>query len=277
MAAEETTFFVDGRRGGRIDPRDRGFQYGDGLFETIKVGDGRLEFWGRHMARLRAGCARLGIPEPDAAVLEREAAALSAGQDRAILKIIVTRGPGGRGYHVPDAVSPTRVVSRHPWPDYPDSNWDEGVRIRLCETRLSDQPALAGLKHLNRLDQVMARREWDDPGIAEGLMRDRDGDAIEGTMTNLFVVRGGVLRTPDLSRCGVAGIMRAVVLDMAGLLSIRAELGRVRLDDVTGADEVFLTNSSIGLWPVRAFEGARFAIGPVTRRIMDGLRALKKD
>ena len=187
---------------------DRGLAYGDGLFETIGVSASRPELWDRHMARLETGCARLKFPPPDLESLAREAeklcngARLCDGQERGILKIILTRGGGGRGYRLPDPPAPSRILSFHPRPDYPDSYAREGVAVRLCDLRLSAQPALAGLKHLNRLENVLARAEWTEEGIFEGLLRDEDGHIIEGVMSNVFVVRQGALATPGLSRCG---------------------------------------------------------------------------
>lgn len=276
MTAAATTCLVNGRPGDCVAAGDRGFQYGDGLFETIKVAGGEPEFWDRHLARLREGCARLAIPAPDGELLAADAARLCPGHDRAVLKIIVTRGAGGRGYRAPDDPEPVRVAALHPWPDYPQSHWRTGVRVRLCETRLADQPALAGIKHLNRLEQIVARCEWDDPDIVEGLMRDRDGLVIEGTMSNLFVVKDGTLSTPALARCGVAGVMRAVVLALAEGLAIPVEVARVSVGQVAAADELFLTNSVIGVWPVRALEGVVYAPGPVTGRLAQALARTPK-
>ncbi|MEE9140866.1 MAG: aminodeoxychorismate lyase [Alphaproteobacteria bacterium] len=267
---------INGRPGDSVAVQDRGFQYGDGVFETIKVTDGSREFWGRHMARLGTGCARLGLPPPDERALEREAAELSKGVARGVLKIIVTRGTGGRGYRPPELPEPTRVVSLHPWPDYPDEYWQKGVRVRLCEAWLSDQPLLAGIKHLNRLEQIVARQEWDDPDVAEGLMRDAQGFVVEGTMTNLFLVKGRILRTPEIDRCGVAGVMRAVILDLADRLSIPAVVGRVSVAEAAAADSLFLTNSVIGIWPVRAFEETTYAPSALTRRLVRALEQAAK-
>jgi 4-amino-4-deoxychorismate lyase len=269
---------VNGRPGDWVAAQDRGFQYGDGLFETIRVVDGRPEFWRRHMVRLRDGCARLGFAAPPERALARDAARLAGDVDLAVLKIIVTRGAGGRGYRPPEMPEPTRVVSIHPFPDHPHECWAKGVRVRLCEAGLGDQPLLAGLKHLNRLEQIIARREWDDPEIAEGLMRDAQGYVIEGTMTNVFLVKGRTLLTPELTRSGVAGVMRAVVLDLAERLSIPAVVGPVSPAEVAGADALFLTNSVIGIWPVRAFEDTTYAPNALTRKLMRELdRAAKSD
>lgn len=272
----ETPCLVNGAPETRIPVADRGLQYGDGLFETIAVNGGVPEFWERHMARLGAGCVRLSLPAPDADLLKAEALRLCAETARGVLKIIVTRGSGGRGYRLPDEIHPTRIVSLHPAPDYPADIQRRGVQMRLCDTRLAIQPRLAGLKHLNRLEQILARAEWSDSAIQEGLMLAADSAAIEGTMTNLFVVSGDMLRTPDLSRCGVAGILRAVVIDLAREAGIGCRVERFGLVDVLAGDEVFLTNSVVGIWPVGRLGDREFEIGPVTRRLMAALACMPK-
>lgn len=268
--------FGGGGKDAAFGPLDRGLHYGDGLFETIKVEDGSPEFWDRHLARLAEGCERLGIAAPEGDTLRREARRLCAGDRRSVLKIIVTRGAGGRGYRPPERPVPTRILSRHPWPDHAPAAWREGVVVRVCTTRLATQPLLAGIKHLNRLEQVMARREWDDPVIGEGLMLDTDGFVVDGTMSNLFIVAGGRLATPDLSLSGVAGVMRAVVLEAAAKLKVPAEVTRLTLDRVRAADEAFLTNSLIRIWPVRELDGKRYRLGGLVRRLAKEVEAVSK-
>ncbi len=242
---------IDGRQSDQINIEDRGLLYGDGLFETLAVRAGVPQLWDRHMQRLGLGCLRLGITPPDLTNLRKEAHAVCQGAERAVLKIIVTRGSGARGYRCRDSEKTTRIIALQPWPDYPDNFKQQGVAVRLCATRLGSNPVLAGLKHLNRLEQVMARNEWDDPTIPEGLMLDSAGTVIEGTMSNIFVVRGGVLQTPDLSQCGVAGIMRGLILEMAAEMGLTTEITQPGLKDIMAAQEIFLCNSLIGLWPVR--------------------------
>ncbi len=277
-ASEPTPpLFVNGEVRDTLPVSDRGLAYGDGLFETITVRGGEPEFWSRHMARLREGCARLRLGEPDLVELNRETELLINGQrttqnvDQGIVKIIITRGSGGRGYRAPQELTPTRITTFHLWPEIPDSHALEGVKARRCDLRLGQQPALAGIKHLNRLENVLARAEWEDPDIAEGLLCDQDGNAIEGTMSNLFVECKGTLLTPDLSRCGVAGIIRAVVMEEAHSQGIALEEINICYEDVTTADAIFLTNSVIGIWPIRELDGKEFAISPTTRTLMDRL------
>jgi 4-amino-4-deoxychorismate lyase len=256
-----------------VDASDRGLLYGDGLFETIAVRNGRVFCWSRHMARLLAGCERLGIPAVDTVELAHEADELLAGTGHGVLKIIVTRGSGGRGYRVPETVVPRRILQLHPWPDFPPAAPETGVAVRLCKTRLCHNPLLAGIKHLNRLEQVLARREWDDHRIGEGLLLDVDGRLVEGTMSNLFLVRGESLLTPDLRRCGVAGIMRSVILEQAEQQLLTAEIRALDTADLLAADEVFLCNSLIGIWPVISIDGRPYRKGAITIRMQQLIQA----
>jgi 4-amino-4-deoxychorismate lyase len=258
-----------------VDASDRGLLYGDGLFETMAVCNGRVPRWSRHMTRLLAGCERLGMPAVDTVQLAGEADELLAGTGRGVLKVIVTRGSGGRGYRVPGTVAPRRILQLHPWPDFPPAAGEAGVAVRVCTTRLCHNPQLAGIKHLNRLEQVLARREWDDPLIDEGLLLDADGWLVEGTMSNLFLVRGRSLLTPDLGRCGVAGIMRSVILEQAERQSLPAEIRALDSADLLGADEVFLCNSLIGIWPVICIDGRPYPKGAITTRMQQLIQAGK--
>jgi len=269
---------IDGRpaAGGGLDPADRGLAYGDGVFRTVAIADGAPELWDRHMAALGADCARLAIPAPDPAVLAREASGLIAAMASGVLKIIVTRGAGGRGYRPPAAPVPTRILALHPAPDHPLEWASRGVAVRLCETRLSHQPALAGVKHLNRLDQVLARAEWSDPDIAEGLMRARDGAVVCGTMTNLFLVRGARLLAPEIAGEGVAGVARGLVLDHARDSGIVVETGRFTVEDLRAADGAFLTNAVIGLWPVGSVDGHVLGRPWLTARIDQAIHRARR-
>lgn len=270
-----TDFLVNGEPDDSVAAGDRGLAYGDGLFETVAIHAGRPLLWQEHLERLFEGCRRLAIPAPAAELLAAEAAQLAAGGD-GVLKIIVTRGSGGRGYRAPERPVPTRILAMHPRPEYPSAFRREGVTVRLCELRLGGQPRLAGLKHLNRLEQVLARAEWDDPAIAEGIVLDEAGRLVEGIATNLFWVTGGELRTPALGRCGVAGVMRRRVLALAAQWGVAARVGEWRVDELWKADEIFLTNSLIGLWPVSRLTTGVWAPrppGPLTLRLLAGLAA----
>jgi 4-amino-4-deoxychorismate lyase len=264
-----TATLVNGEPAEVIPVTDRGLLYGDGVFETIAIRDGRPGHWPRHMHRLHAGCARLGMQPFASALLAAEAESIIDETDHGVLKLIVTRGSGGRGYRVPESADCTRIMQLHPWPDYPAACSQQGVRARLCETRLGRNPSLAGIKHLNRLEQVLARQEWDDADIREGLLLDTAGNLVEGTMSNVFIVSGGVLMTPDLSQCGVAGIMRTLVLELAEQRGLDPQIVRIGQEALVQADEVFLTNSLIGIWPVIALGETTWRRGGVTMQLQE--------
>jgi len=263
---------VNGRADDCLSTQDRGLLYGDGLFETMAVHDGLPVHWTRHLARLRDGCARLGIPQPDAGVLESEVASLCRDAEHAVLKLVVTRGCGGRGYRPDPAAVPTRILQLHPYPSWPDEYAQDGVHVRICRMQLGWNPQLAGIKHLNRLEQVLARAEWDDNVIGEGLVQDARGYLIEGTMSNVFLARDGVLLTPDLTRCGVDGIMRALILELAAQAGIATGVRDIAMDELDSADEILLCNSLIGIWPVKRIADRRYTAGKITRLLQTVLR-----
>lgn len=267
---------INGELREAIAAADRGFQYGDGLFETIEVNNGQPVFMDRHLDRLQRGCRRLLIPCPDRDLLASEAQSLVAGSALAVLKIIVTRGSGGRGYRQPDTIRPTRVVSLHPFPNYPEAFNQQGIRAIFCSTRLGLNPTLAGIKHLNRLEQVMARAEWNDVSIQEGLMLDQNDRVIEGTMTNLFYVRNNRLYTAPVTEAGIAGIMREVVIELAERNELEVVEHFFTAYDLLAAEEIFVSNSIIGLWPVRQLADHSFMRGPVTDKISQWLARYKR-
>ncbi|SEP71341.1 4-amino-4-deoxychorismate lyase [Ectothiorhodospira magna] len=233
---------------------DRGLQYGDGLFETLRIQGGRVCHWPLHLERLQEGCQRLGIVMPQRALLEAEASQVAAHYPDGVLKLVVTRGSGPRGYRPPDTPSPTRILIGRQTPASRLCWSRTGVQVRICQMRLSTNPVLAGIKHLNRLEQVLARSEWAEDD-QEGLMLDGDNHVVEGTMTNLFLLQGGRLFTPLLDRCGIAGITRRRIMALAQRRGMACIQSRITLDDLYRADGLFLCNTLIGIWPVRLLEG----------------------
>jgi 4-amino-4-deoxychorismate lyase len=262
---------VNGSPSDQIPISDRGLHYGDGLFETIAVIDANPLAWQRHMARLERGEEVLGFPQTDRELLLAEASELCRETQRGVLKIILTRGSGGRGYRPPEQSQPRRILSLHDWPDYPDHWYTQGISVRLCETRWSRNSHLAGLKHLNRLDQVLARQEWRTPEIAEGLMLDEAGAAISATQSNLFALIDGVLLTPDLSHSGIAGIMREMVIEAAGQLGIAVSVTSIDLSELKQAESIFLTNSIMRICPVRELDGQGFRVDAGVTKLQQDL------
>jgi 4-amino-4-deoxychorismate lyase len=259
---------VNGVESSAISVDDRGLQYGDGLFETMAAANGRVRHFERHMERLAEGCRRLGIPAPSAELIEEECDRALAGMGTGSIKLMVTRGPGPRSYRPPQEPAVTRiVVSSGP---KPRNDPETGIVVRRCETPLGLNPRLAGLKHLNRLEQVMACSEWNDPSIAEGLMSSIDGRLICATAANVFIVHGGCLITPDIRDCGVAGVMRGLVLEAARELAIPHDVADFPASRLADAEEVFLTNAITGVRPVGEVLGLRryVATGAVTNALL---------
>lgn len=253
---------------------DRGLAYGDGCFETLRLTPGAAPLWSRHRARLLEGAGRLGIPfsadEADAALT----AALSQAQDAeaGVLKLILTRGSGGRGYAWPEPAAPRLIASLHPRPTRPQRDYTDGIQAGLCAQRLALQPAFAGLKHLNRLEQVMARREVQQAGWQEGLMCDAGGCPVEFTSMNLFAVVAGELWTPAVTDCGVAGVARGLILEeLAPQLGLRVQVATRPLSQLDAATEVFACNSVAGILPVRKLAQWVWPVGEITRVIQGRL------
>lgn len=276
---------VNGESREHVEIADRGFQYGDGLFETIAVDNGQAVFLGRHLDRLKAGCRRLYIPFPDIELLVYETSTLCQHSSKAVLKLILTRGSGGRGYRQPDVIQPTRVLSLHPFPSFPISILgkfasayeEQGIAARFCSTRLGLNPALAGIKHLNRLEQVLARAEWSDPVIQEGIMLDMNDHVIEGTMSNLFYVKNDMLFTASLALAGVAGVMRSIIMALSARHNLPVVEHAFSKDELLSADEIFVCNSIIGIWPINKIANTRFPVGSKTRQIQVWLDQFKHE
>lgn len=257
--------FAGDRRVDAVPPGDRGLAYGDGLFETMRVHRGGVPWFDRHWARLRAGAARLRLALPGRALVEAATADLLAGRDDGVLKLLVTRGAGSRGYAPPTEVEPVWMLSSHP---APSPARDDGLRLRWCETRLAIQRSLAGLKHCNRLEQVLARSEWMGDDWDDGLVRDTDGHVVSAISANLFVMRGERWRTPRVDRSGVAGICRAWLLQ-----ATTAEEALLSVDDVERADAVVLCNAVRGILPVARLGDHAWAPHPAVRELRRRLAA----
>ncbi len=248
-----TATLINGRHTDSIAVADRGFAYGDGVFETIAVRDNVPRSWSGHYARLVRGCNVLNISPPSEASLLRDIGQLPD-YDKGVIKIIVTRGPGARGYTPSNDATPTRVVQLTPWPAHLDGAVQRGAHVMICQTRVAESAQLVGIKHLSRLAQVLAAQEVHQAACDEGLMQDDDGHVVTGTRTNLFIIKDSKLCTPPLARAGVHGVMRAALMQAIKAKKATIALNLVQreltLDDVFDAEEIFLTNSLVGVWPV---------------------------
>jgi len=252
-----------------IASSDRGLNYGDGLFETMLYRGGSVRYLDAHLRRLREACQRLGIVGLDETRLREDIHRVCGGASEGVVKIVITREGVGRGYRPTSDLCGTRIVSLH---SLPPAARRTTVNLRWCEIRLGRNAVLAGIKHLNRLEQVLAQREWnpaakDGETIDEGLLLDSEGELICATMSNVFIVRDGAIATPDLRFCGVRGVMRGEVLRIAGELGIATSETALWPRDVETATEVFITNVVRGVRGAAALGSHRWPVGPITQSI----------
>ncbi|MGB8326036.1 MAG: aminodeoxychorismate lyase [Steroidobacteraceae bacterium] len=261
---------VNGEPAASVSAVDRGLHYGDGVFETITCVRGRPRFLDRHQARLVEGCRRLALSTPPLEQLMTEIHAAAAPVDYALIKLIVTRGEAAaRGYAPSGTERATRVLLRYPWAMDAPGLARHGVSVRIGQLRFGENPQLAGIKHLNRLEQVLARSEWRDATIFESLHFSTSDSLVSGTMSNVFIVHGRRLLTPDVGRCGVAGIMRGVVIDEARRAGLAVEVAQLSAGEVRLAEEMFLTNVRIGIVPVSRLGERHLAVGTTTKALQE--------
>lgn len=277
-----------------ITIQDRGFQYGDGLFETIACRDNVLEFWAAHMKRLRQGAERLQLACPEETLWLQDIRMLvehyhsdtdnakTTSNNGFVVKLVLTRGNSERGYRPVEKTEGTRVVqimaglpSR-----YFHCPTSSPAKLCCCRQTVSINPSLAGIKHLNRLENVLARNEWKD-NYTEGLMCDAHGHVIEGTMSNIFGFRQGTLFTPALTSSGVNGILRQHIMQLVEHFSIPLTIAELSIDDIFSMDELFICNSLLEILPVISlrYEDINWQAkdNPVAEKLNRGLQELKKN
>jgi 4-amino-4-deoxychorismate lyase len=278
MTAAVTTaqpvILVDGKLSASVPADDRGFLYGDGVFRTLRMVAGKPRWWLEQIAKLSEDASRIGLAAPDPAVwcadLEHIPTQLSDG----VLKLILTRGSGPRGYlpHIAQAVR--RLMVYEATPATPNSGQRiSDLCVRICSLRLGWQPRLAGIKHLNRLENVLARSEWSASDIHEGLLLDHAERVISGVMSNLFIWHRNRLLTPRLNQCGVAGVTRGRVMRLASEQGFDVEETDLNVHAVFEADEVMLTNSVMGLRRVARLEAKNWPDPVISPRLVEWLDA----
>ncbi|MBD8213903.1 aminodeoxychorismate lyase [Erwinia persicina] len=242
--------WVNGERRDSIAARDRAVQFGDGCFTTARIHQGKIQRTEAHLSRLQQGCERLKIGDVDWQRLESEMIGAAATRDDGVLKVILTRGSGGRGYSTAGCCQPTRVISLADYPAHYHVLRERGVRLALSSVRLGKNPHLAGIKHLNRLEQVLIRTELEQTTADEALVLDSDAMLVECCAANLFWRTGNQVFTPDLSASGVNGIQRQRVMQQVVQLGFTLKEVRVKIDVLAAAEEVLITNALMPVLPV---------------------------
>ena len=265
---------VNGSSVTKVSAQDRGLTLGDGMFTTLHLKNHQPQLWKFHIQRLREGCARLKLPLPDLDSLYEQCCQLAAGDDEACGKIIITRGSGGRGYSPQGCQSPTIIVSSHPYPVHYHVWQQQGICLGVAEQRLGWQPMLAGLKTLNRLEQVLLKDELDSRGIAEAVVLDWQGNVVEAVTANLFWRKNNRFFTPDFQQSGVCGVMRAFVIQQLADWQYVVESVSSELDILLDADEVWMTNALMGIVPVTGIKDVKYEDHRFAKRLQNALAAL---
>ena len=248
---------VNGQQAEHISIRDRGFQYGDGCFETVRILFKKPILWSEHLKRLKYACKTLQL-SVNFDLLKSEVAQLIRVNKatNVILKIIITRGEGGRGYAPAVQSDCTRILQLI---DYVAPSTSSGARVVVCRHRLSSNSFLGGIKHLNRLDQVLASAQI-PADCDEGLCMDEAGYVIEGCRSNLLFAIDNKLVSPDLSKSGVEGVMLDHLIDEFGVKGIAVIRRTISMSELKRADEILLCNSVFGVWPIAEIQNEDWRI-----------------
>ncbi len=256
---------------GEVSQWSRAVQFGDGVFETLKIESGQCKALKYHVQRLSIGLKSLHIAKPHENLSSMLQAYIKdmvnySGLSEGVLKIIVSRGDSARGYGFDSSLEPRVSVFFSPLQNLPQSNYKQGIKLQNLKTQCSVQTQLAGLKHLNRLENVLAKSELHE-AFFEGLMSNHLGYVIEGTMSNVFFERDGTLYTPNLSLSGVKGVMRQQVLECCHHKNIKVVVDNILLDSIFEFESAFICNSLIGILPAASIDENLLKIGEVTRQL----------
>ena len=266
--------FRNGESISRATATDRSLLYGDGVFTTIAISKGQPLLFQKHLNRLTNDCQRLKIDNLSIEDIKSQFFSAIANVERGIVRVTISRSSGGRGYLCNNA-EPVIWVSVNDWPTHIDSYRQSGINCRICQQLIHPNPSLAGIKHCNRLEQVLARNEWHDDQFQEGLMIDPDGNVIEGTMSNLFLIKDQQIFTPDLAFAGVDGIIRKAIIDIAKRLRIPLIISNISVQDLLAADALFVTNSVIGIWRINKLNEQPYNNHPMINTLENELGKLE--
>lgn len=251
---------INGVKSTELDARDRGLQYGDGCFTTLLTRNGQLCMWPEHKARLQQALERLHIPFDQWSSLESHVQQHISDDEKAVIKIVITRGPGGRGYDPAGAQHSQWILSHFDYPAHYHQWQKQGIHLELSPIKLARQPLLAGIKHLNRLEQVMVKQQAASLEADDVLVCDTLGNMIETSAANLFWRKGNSWFSPDLSQAGIEGVMRNHIIRM-----IKKSGGNVQIVNraqraLEQADEAFICNSLMQLVPIKSFQDVTYKI-----------------
>ena len=254
---------INGEEQSKVSIFNRNVQYGDGLFETCISKNNKILFWQRHLERLNLGCERLNIKKIQEStwISDLKKAFTLSSENNCIVKLILSRGDSLRGYGYMEDITPVRIVIIS---EKKKSAAKDIFSLEFSESGFYSNPNLAGIKHCNRLEQILARANLSSD---EAIMKDENENVISVTQGNIYLIYDGKLYTPKLDRCGVEGSRRSLIMGIARSLDIDAIESRISGDKLLQANEVFISNSVIGIQSVSFIEESGFGDSPLTERI----------
>lgn len=262
-------WLINGTAQTTLTADDRAVQFGDGCFTTARVVNGAVRFIDDHLDRLEAGCKRLGFDAPGRELLRAECELLARDHVRATLKVIISRGAGGRGYAA-QGLTPTRMLRVSAYPDHYDALRERGVVLALSPVPLARNPWLAGIKHLNRLEQVLIRAQLEQTNADEALVLDTAGWLTECCAANLFWREGNQVFTPQLDHAGVAGTMRQQIMRLLALSHWEVSEVQARPEALLQADEAIICNALMPVLPVSQAQEKGFSSRELYRFLASG-------
>lgn len=251
-------FLINGEWTDNLPANDRAVQFGDGCFTTACISNGEVKFLDQHLIRLQQACEKLLIPFVDWALLKSEMLRLAEKEKQAVLKVIITRGSGGRGYSAANCQQPTRLLTVSAYPSFYPQWREQGITLALSPIQLGINPQLAGIKHLNRLEQVLIRTHLEQTLAQEALVLDSDGYLTECCAANLFWRKGMQVFTPYVDKSGVNGTMRQHIIACLADSPWQVTQVREKLDTLAQADEVLICNALMPVVPVKQAENWQF-------------------
>ena len=251
-------YLINGEFSTSLPANDRAVQFGDGCFTTARIKDGSVRFLAQHLGRLQQACEKLLIPFAQWSVLESEMQQLAVAHQQAVLKVMITRGSGGRGYSAANCQHPTRLLSVSAYPSFYPQWREQGISLALSPIRLGINPHLAGIKHLNRLEQVLIRTHLEQMQAQEALVLDSDGWLTECCAANLFWRKGSQVFTPYMDKSGVNGTMRQHIIACLADSPWQVTQVRERPESLAQADELLICNALMPVVPVNQAQLWRF-------------------
>lgn len=257
---------INGVESEQVNLADRGFNFGDGHFTTMKVVKGEVQLFDLHLARLKHACQMLFIDFKHWTDLVLHIHAQALTLDSGVLKLVITRGIGGKGYSPEGCSEASWFLQARDIPAFYDTWQQTGIALTVCRYQQTVNPVLSGLKTLNRLDQVMIKQELLGCDELDGIVCSTEGYVIETSMANIFWVKDNVIYTPSMQRSGVEGVMRKRVMDLVVSLNLSVEVGDYTIDKIISADEIFITNALMDIVPVNMLCAADIAVNQVYQR-----------